>query len=128
MKNLELIEKNILIRYSAKDRFHPTGEIYNYSIGWRKFAFRIARRTRDFRLLRQKLQNNICPICSDELYEEHLHHITYKHECTFNDDTYPSCLNCFKDNLSLFMKCAEKTVVVHKSCHHSLHRKEYLVE
>ncbi len=47
-KRLSLKEKEILIKYSAKERFHPTGELYNYSIGWRKFAYRISRKEKLF--------------------------------------------------------------------------------
>lgn len=128
-KRLSLKENEILIKYSAKERFHPTGDLYNYSIGWRKFAFRISRKREAFRNIKIQLQNNICPICELELYDEHLHHITYRHECNFDTtDKYPNCSECFLIRPDLFKQCDEKTVVVHKDCHRKLHRKQFLCD
>jgi hypothetical protein len=130
--------------FVAKNQRNDIGEHCHYSLAWRLFAHRIG--VNPFvRLFKLKQQNSICPCCSCTIsasLDTHLHHVDYDHECKTlsilkietgavskrtgiaRTKSTPDCERCLTSTPEFFASCMSKLVLVHRSCHGTLHREK----
>ena len=95
---------------------------------WNNYAVLLCK-NRDLKAYLAYRQNNICPWCGNNLYNDGknypvIHHISYSNLCTgnvtnsfYNGEiiSIPNCLNC--DRLS---ECTEDLVIVHTKCNEEI--------
>lgn len=95
---------------------------------WKNYAVFLCK-NRDLKAYLAYRQNNICPWCGNNIYENGknypvIHHISYSNLCTgqttnsfYNGEiiSVPDCLNCER-----LLECTEDLVIVHTKCNEEI--------